>query len=122
MQFEHDKKVPNPCSICGHVFWTKKDLTSRISGMTLHINDMHKNETPDKKVVKPSETFLNSQKVQNQWIENSSMFIKSEPMEDFTDHCAKELTESIIEIKQELIETQEPAPDFVASEIKKEPI
>ena len=45
------------------------------------------------------------------------MFIKSEPMEDFTDHCAKELTESIIEIKQELIETQEPEP-----EIKKEPI
>ena len=80
-------------------------------------DDMHKNETPDKKVVKPSETFLNSQKVQNQWIENSSMFIKSEPMEDFTDHCAKELTESIIEIKQELIETQEPEP-----EIKKEPI
>ena len=50
------------------------------------------------------------------------MFIKLETIENFNDHCVNELTESIIEIKQELIQTCQPEYDFVACDILKEPI
>jgi len=81
---EHkEDKVPNTCSICNLVFWTKNDLASRISAMTQHINVAHKG-TSTKNVAKEIWVTGNDMDEESENLDVDAV-IEKESIEDFND-------------------------------------